>query len=319
MTVPTMRFALYLAVSVSGVAGCYPVPVWAQSSQANADYAEPVVVCEVTDARLNEASGLLASRRNPGYYYTHNDSQGESHVFVLDRSGRICLTIRLSGATNVDWEDIALAPGSESGGYDVCVADIGDNKARRADITIYRFAEPLLDAATRGAGVLDVTPGVFRGRYAGGPRNAEGFVVDAAGHGWVLSKRLDGKCDAYRLEAPWKTDAVNVLQRVGSLRFPVGVVPLATMVTAADVAPDSSRLATRSYVGGWEWELPAGKDADCLAAAFKQAPKALRLATEVQGEAICYSADGKAVLTVSEGTPTTLYESRRQEQAEPQP
>ena len=119
----------------------------------------------------------------------------------------------------------------------------------------------------------------------------------------------------YRLNAPWKTDTVNVLQRTGELRFPPGALPLATIVTAADIAPDGTRLATRSYLGGWEWELPTEADANGLAAAFKELPGALRLAAEPQGEAICYAADGQALLTISEGTPTTLYESRRQDAA----
>ena len=34
------------------------------------------------------------------------------------------------------------------------------------------------------------------------------------------------------------------------------------------------------------------------------------VAAERQGEALCFSADGDALLTISERTPTTLYESR---------
>ena len=178
------RLAVSVGVCVAGVVGCCPLLAWAQASQPTGDYAEPVAVCEVTDARLDEASGLVASRRNPGYYCTHNDSQGEPHVYVLDRSGRICLTIRLTGATNIDWEDIALAPGREADTCDVCVADIGDNKAARTEVVIYRFAEPELDAATRAAGLLDVTPSAYRCRYADGPRNAEG-VRGGRGGRWL--------------------------------------------------------------------------------------------------------------------------------------
>ncbi len=51
--------------------------------------------------------------------------------------------------------------------------------------------------------------------------------------------------------------------------------------------------------------------ADAFALVFEQLPTALELATEPQGEALCFSADGKALLTISEGTPTTLYEVRQ--------
>jgi hypothetical protein len=37
------------------------------------------------------------------------------------------------------------------------------------------------------------------------------------------------------------------------------------------------------------------------------------LPAEPQGEALCFSADGRALLTLSEKTPTTLYETRAAE------
>jgi len=40
------------------------------------------------------------------------------------------------------------------------------------------------------------------------------------------------------------------------------------------------------------------------------APVRLSLAPEPQGEALCYSADGRAILTISEGPAPTLHEVR---------
>ncbi len=289
---------------------CTPAPVVGQTSSPAPRYGEPQAVCQIDDRRLDEASGLVAGRRNPGYYYTHNDSGGRPQVYVLDRHGRICLTIRLVGAQNRDWEDIALAPGEQPGTFDVCVADIGDNKAQRKGIVFYRFPEPRLDAIVRARGTLDVKPRVFRCVYRDGARNAEGFAVDPrTGDGYVLTKRFDGACYVYRLPTPWDTAAVTTLTRVGKLQFPPGAA-LARMVTAADISPDGRRLVTRSYVGGWEWRLAKRDAAGAFALVFEQMPTALELAPEPQGEALCFSADGRALLTVSEGTPTTLYESR---------
>jgi hypothetical protein len=289
-------------------------PATGQTSQPVARYREPVAVCAISDPRLNEASGLAASRRNPGCYYTHNDSGGQPHVYVLDRKGRICGTIRLVGAENVDWEDIALAPGEKAAIYDVCVADIGDNMAWRAGIVVYRFPEPDLGAAT--GRMIDVKPQTIRCKYEDGARNAEGFAVDPrTGDGYVFTKRFDGACRVYRLPAPWTTVGITTLRQVGSLKFPEETLPLARMVTAADISPDGRRLATRSYLGGWEWRLPEGCDPDQFARIFRQEPTALKLATEPQGEALCFSADGKALLTISERTPTTLYEVRAREGA----
>lgn len=292
----------------------------AQTSQPPARYTEPHALCQIADSRLDEASGLAASRRNPGYYYTHNDSEGRAHVYVINRHGRICLTVRLVGAQNRDWEDIALAPGAQPGTFDVCVADIGDNKSERAGVVFYRFPEPRLDASDRARGTLDVQPRVFRCRYEDGARNAEAFAVDPrTGDGYVFTKCFDGSSVVYRLAAPWDATAVSTLKRAGALRFPPAPA-LARMVTAADISPDGTRLVTRSYVGGWEWRRPKRDDATAFALVFEGLPTALELANEPQAEALCFSADGRALLTISEKTPTTLYEVRSTEnRREPEP
>jgi hypothetical protein len=293
--------------------GSGPAPVWAQTSRPAVRYAQPQPVCRITDPRLDEASGLVASRRNPETYYTHNDSGGQPEVYVLDREGHVALTLRLVGAVNHDWEDIALAPGAGPGTFDVCVADIGDNKARRSEIVFYRFPEPQMDAMVRARGVLEIRPQVFRCNYEDGARNAEAFAVDPrTGDGYVFTKGFDGASQVYRLAAPWSATAVTTLKCIGTLRFPRAAA-LARMVTAADISPDGTRLVTRSYVGGWEWCLPKRDDAASFTLVFEQTPAALKLANEPQGEALCFSADGRALLTISEQTPTTLYEVRQVE------
>jgi hypothetical protein len=309
---PFTLIAGLLLVGLSVAAAAFVPP---QTSRPAAHYRGPVALGEIADPRLNEASGLAASRRNRGCYYTHNDSGGRPRVYVLDRKGRIRATIRLTGAENVDWEDIALAPGEKAETHDVCVADIGDNRAERAEVVIYRFPEPDLGAGSDR--FIDVKPRAIRCKYEGGARNAEGFAVHPqTGDAYVFTKRSDGACHVYRLGAPWSPTGVATLRRVGSLRFPEEAPPLARIVTAADISSDGRRLVTRSYLGGWEWCLPEARTAGDFARLFRQEPTALKLATEPQGEALCFSADGKTLLTISEGTPTTLYEVRAQEDAE---
>ena len=67
---------------------------------------------------------------------------------------------------------------------------------------------------------------------------------------------------------------------------------------------------TRSYVGGWEWCSAGPGNIGKFRRIFRQQPTALKLAMEPQAEALCFSTDGRVLLTVSEGTPTTLYEVR---------
>ncbi len=273
------------------------------------DYGTPQPVCVLADPRIREASGLAASRRHPGLYYVHNDSGDRPVVYLLDRAGQTRAIIELSPAQAVDFEDIALAPGSAPGTFDVCVADIGDNEARRASLTVYRFAEP--DLPTRAGDFVSVRPTAYRFHYPDGPTDAEGFAVQpATGHGYIFTKRLDGQCSVYRLPAPWNAERETALERIAALDLPSPLLPL-RIVTAADISPDGRRLAIRCVVGGWEWRLASGAAPADFEDLFRAAPTRLELAAERQGEALAYSADGQALLTVGEGTRPTLFESVR--------
>jgi hypothetical protein len=280
---------------------------------AGTEFDPPELVCTCEDRRLNEASGIVAGHANPDLYYTHNDSGGKPIVYVLDRDGHIRAEVELEGAKNVDWEDIALAPGTAAGTFDLCAADIGDNNEKRREVQIYRFAEPRLDAspASSKPGRTTVAPTRYTLRYADGPRNAEALVVHPrTGDGFILSKKLDGSADIYRIPAPWPKDRTIEMQRVGKLMFP-DAPPINTMVTAADLSLDGSQLVTRSYTCGWLWTLPTGERDGEFERLIRQTPIRLDLAAEPQGEGICFSADGRCLLTVSEGSPTRLFECCR--------
>lgn len=288
------------------LAGACGLP--AQTSQPDA-WAPAAVLAELADERINEASGLVASRRNPGCYYVHNDSGDAPRVFLIDRQGRTRLTIRLVGARAIDYEDIALAPGAAPGTLDVCVADIGDNLARRPHVTIYRFPEVAL--AGDDGGTVEVRPTVHHVRYAGGPADAEALVVHPrTGDGYILTKVPDGPAAVYKLAAPWPAGPVAEAPRVATVALPAVLAPLRT-ITAADLAPDGRRLAVRCYVDGWEWCLPEGTPDAAFERIFERAPVRITLPLEPQGEALAYAADGAALLTVSEGVRPALYELRR--------
>jgi hypothetical protein len=268
----------------------------------------PTAVCDIQDRRIDEASGIVASRRHPGCYYVHNDSGDLPRVFLIDRDGRTRAVIRLKGAQAVDYEDIALAPGKSPGVWDVCVADIGDNESRRSHVAIYRFPETELPSEP-GA-TIEVEPTAYRARYQDGPADAEAFMVHPrTGHGYILTKRLDGRSVVYKLTAPWDAQREMVAAKVLTLELPPAPTPL-RIVTAADISPDGQRVAVRCCVEGWEWRLPPGTaDAD-FERIFQTPPARLPLAAEGQGEALCYAADGQAILTISEGVSPTLYELR---------
>lgn len=307
------------------------LPLLLSAAVLSADgYEPPQTVCALNDRRIHEASGIAASRAAPDTYYIHNDSGNPPLVFQVDRDGRILRTIHLAGARNLDWEDVAMAPravpatapatvaaapasvpAAAAAAFDVCVADIGDNGARRRTLTIYRFADA--PRAVWGGADESVRATAFTLRLPDGPQNAEGFAVDPlTGDGYLFTKRADGNADVYRLSAPWPADGETILTRVMRIDFG-GRRPMETMVTAADISPDGRRLVLRSYTCGWEWTFPPDRAAGSmpLEPVLRAAPRRVDLAAEPQGEALCYSADGAALLTISEELPARISEARR--------
>ena len=64
---------------------------------------------------LVEASGLVASRAQPGLLWAHNDSGGAPEVFAIGEDGSD-RGWSVAGAAARDWEDMAAGPGPAEGG-----------------------------------------------------------------------------------------------------------------------------------------------------------------------------------------------------------
>lgn len=78
-----------------------------------------------------ENSGLLFLN---GKIITHNDSGDGAKLYELDSiSGTLSRTITITGATNVDWEDI-----TEDATH-IYVGDIGNNNGNRQNLKIYKI------------------------------------------------------------------------------------------------------------------------------------------------------------------------------------
>jgi hypothetical protein len=121
---------------------------------------------------LREASGLAVSVRNPGLFWSHNDSGSAAVLFAFDSAGTVRARVRLPIRTR-DWEDVSAArcPSGDC----LYIADIGDNRRVRPQVQIYRVPEPAAGDTTTAS------PEVFNATYADGPHNAEAmFVVDAS-------------------------------------------------------------------------------------------------------------------------------------------
>jgi hypothetical protein len=182
---------------------------------------------------LTEASGLAASRRVPGRFWTHNDS-GQPVLFSLDARGAVTGQLRLTGARVEDWEAIAVGPCD--GGSCIYIGDIGDNDAERRSVTVYRVPEP--EAPGGKAAVADT----YRATYPDGPHDAETLLA-AGGRLYIVTKGETGPAALYRFPAQLQSGTVMKLERIGE---PLLKADADSHITDGSVSPDEQWIALRS-------------------------------------------------------------------------
>lgn len=265
----------------------------------------------ITSSAITEASGLVASRTHPGVWWVHNDSGDAPTIYAIDDRGELLDTVALAGATARDWEDIAIGPGAGPDDPEVLyVGDIGDNAmlkddvdAARKSLVVYRLDEPEVDpAAAAGTARPAVAVDALTFVYPDGPHDAEAMLVDPIDGDLLLVTKDWARLtesQVYRAPAGLADGSTTTLEHVGSVTLDPG-----TLVTGADVSPDGSLVALRSYGAVDVYARPAGEP---LWAAFDQTPCAGPVPTETQGEAIGFAADGGSYLTVSEGEQPVLH------------
>lgn len=280
------------------------------ASVENADNsAQPRIIARLEDASIDESSGLVASRRNPDLFWTHNDSGDGPFIFAFDRQGKRRGVWRVEGAKARDWEDIAIGPGPERGRPYLYVGDIGDNRNAREEIVIYRFPEPIVEAgdteSSRKNPRRTETPDVIRLQYPDGPHDAEALMVHPlSGDIYIVTKTIAASSGIYKLSSTLSLEHVNTLARVAEIRVPS---PLGSMITGGDISPDGRRAVLCDYLGAYELRL-AADSAESFDTIWKQPVVTTALGPRGQGEAVCYRLDGAAILATSEGQHAPLIE-----------
>lgn len=253
--------------------------------------------------KLVEASGIVASRAQPGVIYGHNDSGDAARIIAFDDHGAELATLQITGATNVDWEDIAIGPcGNTSCIY---IGDIGDNSTNRLTKTVYRVPEPTL-AIGQAPATMMVASEAFPFSYpvADGLHNAETLLVHPiSGDIYVVTKEDVGKpSTVYKFPQPLTAGVSVTLTKVTTLPFPSGQQP---DVSGGDIDPCGGAVLLRlGSAALYELDAPDGQPFDD---AFSVLPRILPIAIEANGEAISWDANGAGYFTLSEGGAQPLH------------
>ncbi len=250
-------------------------------------------------ALLGEASGITRDPRQADLFWVHNDSGNDPILYAVDSTGALASQTAILGATNRDVEDVAIARCPE--GWCLFYADMGDNLAVHDQIYVYRLPLPAIptDAATPSEPVSPLMNYIMV--YPGGARDAESLFVDAErGELGVVTKGRNGQVELYvaDLQTLESVDGPVALDRVGRLDVPLGENVTAQYVTAADLSPDGTRLAVRTYTQLFLFDWAGSAAFDTLVA---PSTTSLTPAFEPQGEGLTFTNDGTRLYMASEG------------------
>jgi hypothetical protein len=248
-------------------------------------------------------SGLAASHAHPGVFNAHNDSGDSPRFFAFDGAGATIGEFVLQGISAVDWEDMTVGPCPA--GSCVFLGDIGDNNQQRANIAILRVTEPNVSVGSN-VGTINVAYDRFEYTYAPGPQNAEALLAHPlTGNLYIVTKNTAGTSLVFRIDAPTSPGASQTLQTLVDLPLPT---PGGRLVTGGAIHPCADRLLLRTYDALLEYTATSAE----FETAFSATPRSVPAATEVQGEAVTYLADGRGYVTSTEGRSPTLSVARCQ-------
>lgn len=282
-------------------AGCVTAPPAAPSA-----WSGPHTIGRITSPLITEPSGLAASHRAPGVLWAHNDSGGQPVLYAITPAGRLLGRVRLAGATNVDWEDIAAF--QLDGVAYLLVADTGDNEARRHDCRLYVIREPDPAELQPDCELTAVPAWTMPVRYPDGPRDCESVAVDAEERRvYLISKRTSPPV-VYTLPlhpAPGDAPLARPVATLTGLRpasGPAALLPLPdgryrAQPCALDISADGRRAVVLTYGEPYLYLRALG---ETWAAVFnrpglRMPPHHLR-----QGEGACFSPDGRTLWLTSD-------------------
>jgi hypothetical protein len=294
---PTLP-AVLLGLTFASAAPAEPPPI---------TYGPMQRVGQLADARINESSGLAASRLRPGEFWTHNDSGGRARLFRFNADGQSTATVYLDLPRPRDWED--LASFEWNGQPWLLVADVGDNHANREFVTLWLLPEPDVDGEARPgekrpAVRLDLT-------YADGPRDCESVAVDPVRGEVLLITKVDPRRDFRDQSAVYLFSLREALHRVrtaGDAFGPLVVDRAATLplkiTVAADVSPDGLRCVVATYGDAWVFTRSTDEP---WPAAFARQPEQIALGPRGQSEALALAPDGQTLTLTAEGERTPIW------------
>jgi len=228
----------------------------------------------ITPVRLGthhvpEESGVVASRTYPGIFWMISDSGNPARIYAVDWTGATKRVFDVSGATNRDWEDIAI-----DGSGHLWIGDIGDNGRVYSSYAVYKVNEP----NPYGSATSTSTDAAYRFVYPNGARDAEALFIwqDTP---YILQKRSDTEVYAFPTLDASQTVTLNYVGK-----FTGGIY-----ITGADISTDGRRLALINDGNNYHWIIERSSSSTSISDFFTSPTKQWRISfSNQQGEAISF-------------------------------
>ncbi len=269
----------------------------------------------MTDPRIIQASGLAASRRRSGIWWTHNDTSPPSpkvtSLYALEESGGdVIATLEVTGVGLGDWEDLDAV--TVGGVHYLWIADTGDNLKNRTMVELYRVAEPTLTA--RGQTLSAAADIVVTLTYPDGPHNVEATFIDPLnGDFYLVTKEVPPK--VFRVASGALQPGAHLA--LGAPVVQIDAIDLAVSPpgkpTAAEMSADGSLLFVKTLHRTFLWHrrpgetitamLSARPAGDCIYAdnTTRQDGITPQLPDLGMGEALGLTVDATSLATIAEG------------------
>jgi len=218
---------------------------------------------------INENSGL-AKAWQENYYWTINDSGGNTELYMIGEQGRVFDTLLVNDSRNIDWEDL-----TKDNKGNVYIGDFGNNGQNRKDLTIYKFRNGKTEKITFHYADQDHFP-------------ARDKVFDCEAFFWYGGK-------LYLFSKDWsrkhQTRLYSLPDKAGDYALlPEQSIFLKSPITSADVSPNGKEFALLSYGKIYVFEISEGK------IDFSK-PKSCIKVGRNQLEAIAYVNDTDLIMT----------------------
>ena len=216
--------------------------------------------------RLVECSGIDTSMIRDDLLWAINDSGDGPYLYALGIDGRDRGQVKIIGAVNRDWEDLATFKWRNR--PMILVADVGDNRQRYGLYRLYVVEEPVFSGETISSAADAKVAWTVTFRYPDRNHDAEAVGVDPInGQILVLTKRdtppllFSLPLKPENLAQPVVAKRVAAMDRIPAptsddLLYPYG--QYRCLPTAMDLSPDGLKMVILTYKHAYLFDRTGG-------------------------------------------------------------